>query len=313
MIRTVFSIDSIPSTWIFQHYCNITEDLHGQDVTIYSVFKTEKTPSMCIYYDGAVYKFKDFSSGNQGTGVDLVMKLKGLRYHDAMVRIMNDYTNKPKEGTEVIVKKQEKFKVTNHVKRKWNQNDVNFWTKFNIGSATLSKYNVFPLKEYTMTKTLDGKLEEITTNGQYLYGYFKATGDLYKVYQPLRSRKFINVATYIQGSEQLTYSAPLLVICSSLKDMMTLDTLQFDLESVAPGSENSMLTKPVLSAYSLKYKGIMTFFDNDEAGQSSMHKYKEKYGIPGIFLKMSKDLSDSVRDFGVTKTKQYLKPLIPTV
>ena len=44
-----------------------------------------------------------------------------------------------------------------------------------------------------------------------------------------------------------------------------------------------------------------------------MEKYEEMYGIPGIYLKMSKDLSDSVRDFGADKVKQYLTPLIPTV
>jgi len=313
MIRTVFSIDSIPSNWIFQHYCNLKEHLHGQDITIYSVFKSERTPSMCIYYDEKGYKFKDFSTGNQGTGIDLVMKLCGLRYHDAIARIMDDYQKKSDTKQEVVIKKQEKFKVTDHVKRKWNQNDVKFWTQFNIGSALLNKYNVFPLKQYTMTKTVDGIVKEIVTDGQYLYGYFKSTGELYKVYQPYRSRKFLNVLSYIQGSEQLTYSKPLLVICSSLKDIMALDTLSFNLESVAPGSENSMLNKSVLSAYSLKYKGIMTFFDNDEAGKTSMNKYKDKYGIPGIFLKMSKDLSDSIRDYGAVKTKEYLTPLIPTI
>ena len=100
---------------------------------------------------------------------------------------------------------------------------------------------------------------------------------------------------------------------TSLKDIMALNTLKFPIECVAPSSENSMLAKSVLTAYSLKYKGIITFFDNDEAGKLGMHKYEEKYGIPGIYLKMSKDISDSIRDFGPEKTKQYLTPLIPTI
>jgi hypothetical protein len=200
------------------------------------------------------------------------------------------------------------------MKRQWNTLDVKFWTNFNIGSKALNKYNVFPLNQYIMSKATDDGIEEIVIKGQCIYGYFNEGGELYKVYQPYREKKkFINVINYIQGSDQLTYNKPILLICSSLKDMMTLNTLEFNVESVAPASENTMLPKSVLSAYSLKYKGIMTFFDNDSAGKNSMQKYKDKYGIPGIFLNMSKDLSDSVRDFGVEKTKQYLTPLIPVV
>ena len=309
MIRTVYSIDAVPTNWIFQHYCKLPQQLHGQDMTIRSVFNVERTPSMCIYYDGKKYKFKDFSSGEQGSAIDLVMKLFNIYYYDAVNKIVNDYTNrKDEEEEQVTLTKAEKFKVTSNVKRKWNQLDADYWTQFNIGSTILSKYNVAPLDQYTMTREED----VILTSGQHIYGYFKNNGELYKVYQPYKlKRKFTNVTSYLQGSEQLVYKAPLLVICSSLKDVMTLDTLGFDLESVAPSSETTMVEKSVLAAYSLKYKGIATFFDNDKAGKDGMQKYEDMYGIPGIYLKLSKDLSDSVRDFDAEKVRSYLKPLIP--
>jgi len=313
MIRTVFSLDSVPSNWVFEHYCRLQQKLHGQDLTIKSIFGEERTPSMCIYYDGKNYKFKDFSSGNQGDGIDLVMKIHRLVYHEAVSKILTDYKNKEQDFEEVLIKKASKFKVTSHLKRKWNELDAKFWTQFNIGSIILGKYNVFPLSQYTMSKSGDDGIEEMLVNGQHIYGFFKENGELYKVYQPYKMKmKFNNVLSYIQGSEQLTYEAPVLVICSSLKDIMALDTLNFNIECVAPSSENSMIANSVLSAYSLKYKGIITFFDNDIAGKTGMEKYEEMYGIPGIYLKMSKDLSDSIRDFGPEKVKQYLTPLIPT-
>jgi hypothetical protein len=315
MIRTKLAIDSVPSNWIFEHYCRLQEKLYGQDIKITSLFNPgERTPSMCVYYDGTEYRFKDYSSGKSGNATWLVVQLHNITEAAAELKIRTDYDNEEVITDNAPMKKVGKFKVTSHMKRQWNTLDVKFWTDFNIGSKMLNKYNVFPLAQYTMSKATDDGIEEIVITGQYIYGYFNGGGELYKVYQPYREKKkFINVMRYVQGSDQLTYSKPLLLICSSLKDMMTLDTLDFNVESVAPASENTMLAKSVLSAYSLKYKGIMTLFDNDSAGRNSMQKYKDKYGIPGIFLKMSKDLSHSVRDFGVEKTKQYLTPLIPTV
>lgn len=315
MIRTKLAIDSVPSNWIFEYYCKLQEKLYGQDIKITSLFNPgERTPSMCVYYDGTDYRFKDYSSGKSGNGTWLVVQLYNITEAAAELKIRTDYDKQEIITDDAPIKKVGKFKVTSHMKRQWNTLDATFWTDFNIGSRILKKYNVFPLEQYTMSKATDEGIEEIIIRGQGIYGYFNSGGELYKVYQPHREKKkFINVMRYVQGSEQLKYDKPILLICSSLKDMMTLDTLNFDVESVAPASENTMLAKSILSAYSLKYKGIMTFFDNDSAGRNSMQKYKDKYGIPGIFLKMSKDLSDSVRDFGVEKTKQYLTPLIPKI
>ena len=315
MIKTIFTIDSVPSTWIFEYYCKLTEKLHGQDIKISSIFKPEeRTPSMCIYYHEDQYKFKDFSSGKAGRGVNLVMEYFNLSYYDAINKIYNDYHNRVEIDEHVEIKKVSGYKVTSHLTRNWNELDAKYWTKFGIGSLLLKKYNVFPLSSYCMTKEVDGEIKEIFIKGEYIYGYFTNDGELFKIYQPHRvKKKFINVVSYIQGSEQLTYSKPLLVICSSLKDMMALDALKFNVECVAPSSENTMLPKSFLSACACKYKGILVFFDNDEAGKNAMLKYEEKYGIQGIYLKMSKDLSDSIKDFGIRKTKQYLTPLIPKI
>lgn len=315
MIKTVFSIKSVPSNWIFEYYCKLEEKLHGQDIKIRSLFKPEeRTPSMCIYYTGTEYKYKDFSSGRHGAGINLVMDLYNLPYYYAINKILNDYESKKDNQEQRVFKKVNKYKVTSHIKRNWNELDATFWTQFNIGSTLLNKYNIYPLAEYTLSKDIDGEINTIVTRRNYIYGYFNNSGELCKIYQPYQNDfKFTNVLPYIQGSEQLEYSKPLLIICSSMKDVMSLDSLGYDIECVAPNSENTMLPRSMLVAYSLKYKGILTFFDNDKAGHDSMLKYKDMYGLPGIYLKMSKDLSDSIKDHGVIKVKQYLTPLIPKI
>jgi hypothetical protein len=45
----VSSIIDVPDHWIFEHYCNLSEKLVGQDVKIKSLFNpTERTPSFSI-------------------------------------------------------------------------------------------------------------------------------------------------------------------------------------------------------------------------------------------------------------------------
>ena len=56
---------NIPSTWVFQYYLNLPEQLTGQNIKIKSIFNpNDKTPSFCIYVNETImqYKFKDFST-----------------------------------------------------------------------------------------------------------------------------------------------------------------------------------------------------------------------------------------------------------
>lgn len=300
MIRTL-DIDQIPNTWIFENYCNLTERLHGQDLKIRSLFNPgEKTPSMCIFYKYDQYYFKDFSSGNSGNSLKLVQKLFGLSKYDAITKIINDYHCNTEHKYEVLpVKPESKFKVSDFKKRKWTVLDKNYWTQFNIGSRLLEKYKVYPLEYVIMSKETEGTELSFKLNNQYMYGYFKEDGSLAKVYRPKsKSLKFINVIpSFIHGDEQLKFDKDTLVICSSMKDGLGLLSLKFDVEFVAPGSENTMIPKQKMAVYLLKYANIYVLFDNDNAGHKAMTKYKNNYGIEGIYLNLSKDLSDSIKDY----------------
>ena len=41
-----------------------------------------------------------------------------------------------------------------------------------------------------------------------------------------------------------------------------------------------------------------------------MQKYTEKYGLPAILLPMAKDLSDSVKEYGIDSVRETLLPLL---
>lgn len=319
MLKTknlVSGVKDVPYTWIFEHYCQLPEKLTGQDLKISSLWKNERTPSMCIYFDKTAnkYKFKDFSTDRQGDAYTLVKEIKNCSFHLAasdIVENYNEFVLHNNGGYDVQeFKSRSKYKVVDTQLRGWTTADQYFWTKFNIGSKLLGEHFVKPLESYTMSKEEDGDVKMLEISGRNIYGYFKSNGDLYKIYQPkVQDKKFIKVLDYVQGTEQLK-GHNYLVITSSLKDLMALKSLNLKMDVIAPDSENTAIKKDLMEELKGKYKGIVTLFDNDEAGIKAMAKYQEQYNIPFIHLKMSKDLADSVRDFGAMETMIKLVPLI---
>lgn len=316
----ISDLEDIPTGWPFEYYLQLSDHLNGQDIKIKSIVNTrERTPSMCIYFDTTAhrYKFKDFSSGLGGDSVELVKVYFNLKSRgEAAMKIIEDYNqyilnndcNPIKE-----YKEHSKYQVTDYEIRHWTTIDQKYWTKYNIGSRLLEKYNVAPLHYYVMSKEDDkGKVSSITIKGFSIYGYFRDDGTLYKIYQPkVSDKKFIKVCNYIQGSDQLKFDKKYLVITSSLKDLMAFTRLKLnDAECIAPDSENTLIPEHMLNKIISKYKKVFVLFDNDEAGIRSMKRYKEKYNFDYVILDMEKDLSDSIKKYGLTETRDKLLPLL---
>ena len=316
----VHDIKDVPTTWIFEHFCHLPERLTGQDVKIKSLFNPkERTPSMCIYFDKTkgIYKFKDFSSGKGGSAMDLVKDNNALTFHQAcrmVIEKYNDFILHNNGSYDVQEFKQaSKYKVTSFKKRSWTTQDQYFWTQFNIGSKLLEEHNIYPLEYYLLEKEVDSSIMSLKIKGNYLYGYFKKDGTLYKIYQPKTlDKKFIKVADYIQGIEQCSSGNKYLLITSSLKDVMSIKSLKLSgLNIIAPDSENTMIKSAYLEDWFTQYSKIILLFDNDDAGLASMLKYKEKYPQLEIaVLPMSKDISDSIKDFGAKEVRNRLVPIL---
>jgi len=311
----------VPREWVFEFYLKLDEKLCGQDVRLKSPFNPiDKNPSAYVYYSKTAnrYKFKDFSTDKMGDGVTLVQELFQLSTRgEAAHKIITDYNqfvlNNKEDYSLREFKIHQKYKVIESTKRGWTNLDQKFWTQFHIGSKLLERYQVFPLESYKMTKEADGDLKELLITGSHhIYGYFRADGTLYKIYQPMvRDNKFIKVREYIQGTDQLNFRGEFMVINSSLKDLMSFNKLGFhNIETVAPDSENTLIPVHVMDSYKLRYKGVCTLFDNDEAGKKAMKKYEDTYGVKGALLPISNDLSDSMRDVGPKQVKEVLTPIL---
>jgi len=313
-------IKNIPGNWAFKFYCNLSELPGGKDIKIKSLFNPKDTdPSFIIYYSSRLGKhmFKDFSVNLGGGMVDLVSNLFDLSLSDAAKKILRDYNeylrNKLVVNTDPIIERT--VKITDCIKRTWTTKDAYYWQCFGISSRILNKYKVFPLESYTMEITQgDYQTDKIFRLPQ-VYGYFKNDDTLYKIYQPKSiAGKFMKLGQYIQGTEQLTFQKPYLIIGSSLKDIMSLEAMNLPIEFISPDSESTMIQPDIINAYKYKYKKIITLFDDDPTGLTFMRKYYELHGIPYLHFQTGhKDVSDTIVAIGQKKTKELLIPQLKKV
>jgi hypothetical protein len=302
-------INDIPSNWIMSNYMS-TPTLTGQSVRIKSMFNpADKSPSMYLYYsmETSTYRFKCFSTGNSGSALELMMHYWGESFRDTAARVRKDYTKFLKTGNKVdsIAVDPLKWKVSGYTIRGWNVKDAEFWPGYNISSEILSAYNVFPLGYYEMSKaTPDGDPEqEFRVSSGLIYGYFTKSGLLYKIYQPgNKERKFIKVADYIQGTDQLGNNENLLIV-SSLKDLMTVASMGLKIDLLAPDSENSFFGTSDIHVLKKEYKTVSTMMDSDTAGVASMQYYYDEHGLPFCYMPREKDISDIAKIHGITLAK----------
>lgn len=317
----ITDLTEVPREWVFEYYLNLQEKLTGQSIMVLSPFNPkDKKPSFSVYVsnkDNKSYMFKDFSTGVSGGVVPLVQMLFSLSTKgEAAYKIISDYNQFLLTNSEDYslrkFKVRQKYKVCGFTKRLWTNLDQKYWMNYHIGSKLLEHHNIFPLASYKMTREDEDGIKELTIQGHHIYGYFRADGSLYKIYQPMvRENKFIKVRDYIQGTDQLTMKVPYLVICSSLKDILAFSKLGYkNAEAVAPDSENNLIPEHVIAGYKHKYKAVIVLFDNDDPGKEAAKKYQDRYQLPFVTLDMSKDLSDSVRDHGVNKVRETITPLL---
>ena len=91
---------------------------------------------------------------------------------------------------------------------------------------------------------------------------------------------------------------------------MCLKSMGYNLEVIAPDSENTMIKPHIIEYLKKKYKKVITVFDNDEAGKHAIKRYHDTYGINGIYPTLCKDISDAMKQHGFNEVHAMLKPLL---
>jgi len=315
----IFDVKHVPSYWVFQYYIDLGQTLSGQNVKIKSIWNTGDTvPSMCIYVDTKrkEYLFKDFSTDKQGDKITFVMELFNLSYPDAIQKIVEDYNEYIANNGKVKlgIKPQKKWKVSYVKKRSWNNLDAKYWLQYNIGSSLLNQHNIHPIEYYNLTQEREEGSKTISISNNYIYGYYNKNQELCKIYQPKnKNNKFLKVKDYIQGFDQLSFNHSILVIASSMKDALCLKSFNYKIDVIAPDSENTIIKPYIINNLKTRYSHIITVLDNDQPGIKAMDKYRSIYNIDGFSIDLSKDFSDSVKDYGMKKVNDEFKEKIKSI
>lgn len=318
MIKTahiITDVNEVPDTWVYEYFTGVPK-LTGQTESICSIFNLKDTnPSLVFYCKGGEYLFQDFSEGKGGDKIRFFKMVYKLKYGvdlppkqviPALMNLYAEYLSK-NDYTRPKIVSEPKFKIESFETRAWYDYDAKYWKQFNISSKILDYFNVRPLKSINLN---NGIKSYIIKKGM-TYGYFMKD-IIYKTYSPLEEKvkRFNKFVHYNQGWEQLRCNGGTVVICSSLKDMMSLWSLGYDVDVVAPASENSYLSLSDVDYLKSCYTKIFVLFDNDDAGKSAADVYTDRFGINSIQIPLSKDISDSIRDFDIEQVKQFLNPYL---
>lgn len=281
-----------------------------------SPLRNDKNPTCSFYVNGqGDLIFKDFSGSFYGTCFNVVMTKYNCSYHKALEIVAKDFgiisgNHKAKEFKPSGYKlKNTGPTIIQSEIQEFSDKELNWWGNYGITKETLEKFYVYSCK-YIF---LNGKLIKGSSNNKPIYGYYfgkKDNRELWKIYFPMqREYRFLSNISRdtIQGLLQLPSKGDLLVITKSLKDVMCL--YELGITAIAPNSENLFVSKELFESLKNRFKQIVVFYDNDNAGISNMIRIRKEFNCLCLFIPRrynAKDISDFYKLYGKQKTIELI-------
>ena len=306
-LHTDVILSKISEYDIFKYYCPNFIELNKK---FCSDLRKDQKPGVSIVYWKGKLLYKDFGYPDHTFDCFNYVKFKySCNFVEALTIIDNDFklgltsvnsntlftmgyrgaiTNKrPVNQKVTIIKKKT---------RPWSKSDKLFWERYLITKKTLLKFDVSPISHYWINENRFSCKE--TT-----YAY--KIGKKYKIYSPNEEYKWSSNTTnkHVQGYNQLPDTGDLLILTSSLKDVMCL--YEMGIPAIALQSEMIMPDEKLITHLKARFERIAIFYDNDftnpnNPGQTMAAKIKDKYyftniAVPDVYH--CKDLSDYIAHF----------------
>lgn len=204
----------------------------------------------------------------------------------------------------------------------WQKTDVKYWGQFNIDRNILSHFDVLTASEVSYMTNKDNSFRPYhkweVKDPMYIYKFMSPEKILsVKVYRPkaedTKDKWRTNASNNfweLQGWKQLPEKGDLLIITSSLKDVMCL--YSFGYTAIAPHSEGILIQEDLIEILKRRFKRIVLFFDCDDSGIRNSIKYEEVYEFEFVTTpsKEYKDISDYCSMKGNEETIKLLKELL---
>lgn len=303
---------------IFRYYCHNFKNYSDK---FCSELREDRSPTCSIVpWKGKVI-YKDFGSGDSHDCFSYIQAKYGLTFSEAMRVIDTDFGLGLQSGTviksqiaitygtqEVIDRRPTKIEKK---ARQWNVEDKNFWSQFHIPKHLLIKFGVQPI-DYFWINEARYRCHSLS----YVYNI----NGRYKVYRPFETegKWYSNTSKDdIQGWRQLKDNGDIVILASSLKDVMCLNVLGY--EAIALQSEMQMPNAELIKQLSERFTVVAVLYDNDfekdaNPGQTMANKICAEFNLINIILPAhykSKDISDLMRDHGVEVAEKIVKIQLP--
>ena len=298
---------------IFKRYCPGFEKLG-------KAFKSplrdnDRHPSaFIIFYKGDLL-FKDFGRRSY-RAIDFVMAYYKLDYRGALEKINYDFNLKLGNIDYVFTPhdpyiehpeddlKEKTSSIIQIKKREFNDKDKEYWGQYSIQQSTLSSFNVYALSNFTINDHL-----YFADPLCYSYDYYWEDNIFRrKIYQPLSYYKwFSNGGAIVQGEGMLPKEGDLLIITSSLKDVMALYEMGYI--AIAPTSETSFVPDNYFLKQNKRFKRIILFMDSDKTGIEANKRLSDRWSLRYIIIPegyKSKDISDMIKNYGKETTLKFM-------
>ena len=303
---------------IFRYYCHNFKN-YGDKFC--SELREDRSPTCSIVpWKGKVI-YKDFGSGDSHDCFSYIQAKYGLTFSEAMRVIDTDFGLGLQSGTviksqiaitygtqDVIERRPTKIEKK---ARQWNVEDKNFWSQFHIPKHLLTKFGVQPI-DYFWINEARYRCHSLS----YVYNI----NGRYKVYRPFETegKWYSNTSKDdIQGWRQLKDNGDIVILASSLKDVMCLNVLGY--EAIALQSEMQMPSAELIKQLSGRFEVVAVLYDNDfekdaNPGQTMANKICAEFNLINIILPAhykSKDISDLMKDHGVEIAEKIVKIQLP--
>jgi len=307
---------------IFAYYCSSFKEL-GKKFS--SELRDDPKPSASIIIWKGRARYKDFGHPDHSFDCfDYVQFVNNCSFFDALRIIDHDFSlnlsthplnrdfSAGKRGDIAYVKYRLKTVTIIKVKRRrWEEKDKLFWKQFLISSATLEKYDIFPIEYYW--------INEHRFKCELTYAYkMKGKYKLYSPYDPPETKWVSNTTPkQVQGYTRLPESGKLCLLQSSLKDIACLDEI---VPSCAMGTEMMMPPRALVEHLQTRFDEVAVLYDNDfykrnlrgefeNNGQMMAERICREYSLRNIVIPypyLATDPSEYVQYHQEKETLRYL-------
>lgn len=313
----------------------IKEKINDIGARYLAPYRLDKTPKCFFKYFNDKLFFCDYALvfDKRVDCVGIIQKTFNLSYFDALRHIINHFnldcsdsitkkeiepTNKLKHTyVPYILNKKPNITTLNirtkieYIKREFNLNDKEFWSKYEITKQNLIDNKVHAISHYRLLKKNNEYYTVYSKDSMYCYSDFSNNG--VKIYRPFsKKHKWISNCGKddVGGINNLINTSELLVITKSYKDYRVIanqnyNTIWFQNEGMIP---NDTILRDLVD----RFQNIIIWFDNDNTGikngqsicdyikkfQNNTQNIKLVYLPIELYDKKIKDASDFIASYG---------------